>query len=91
MRSKLTLEQCLFNFILYMKHDNVMYDASMWNWSKSALFNDALFIASCINHAFSNEIKWPTHEEKVRLGTHLPKLPRCIGFIDGTLIEICKP
>jgi hypothetical protein len=57
MPSKLTPEQCLFNFILYMKHDNItMYDAFMWNWSKFALFNDALFIASCINHAFSNEI-----------------------------------
>jgi hypothetical protein len=59
-----------------------MYDAFMWNWSKFALCDDAIFIASCINHAL---------EERVTLGAHLQEIPRCIGFIDGTLIEICKP
>jgi hypothetical protein len=30
--SKLMLDQCFLNFILYMKHDNVMmYGAFMWN------------------------------------------------------------
>jgi hypothetical protein len=30
--TKLTPNQCLLKFILYMKHDNVvMYDAFMWN------------------------------------------------------------
>jgi hypothetical protein len=54
--SKLTHEQHLLNFILYMKYNNVTkYDAFMWNWFKSTLFNDALFIASCINNALSNE------------------------------------
>jgi hypothetical protein len=70
--SKLTPEQCFLNFILYMKHDNVTkYDASMWNWSKSALCDDALFIASCINNALDNEVHWPIVEEKVSLATHL--------------------
>jgi len=51
-QSKLTPEQCFLNFILYMKHDNVIkYDASMWNWFKSTLCDDALFIASFINNA----------------------------------------
>jgi hypothetical protein len=51
-----------------MKHDNVIkYDTFMWNWSKFALSDDALFIASCINNAFGNEIKWPTFEERVSL------------------------
>lgn len=32
--SKLTLEQRLLNFVLYMKHDNVIYlDSILWNWS----------------------------------------------------------
>jgi hypothetical protein len=28
---------------------------AMWNWSKSAC-DDAIFIASCINHALEDEI-----------------------------------
>jgi hypothetical protein len=75
-----------------MKHDYItMYDAFMWKWSKFALCDDALFIVSCINHVLSDEIQWFTPKERVRLGTHLRELPRCIGFIDGTLIKICKP
>jgi hypothetical protein len=35
-------------------------------------------------------MQWPT-VEKVFLGTHLWEFPSCIDFIDGTLIEICKP
>jgi hypothetical protein len=54
-----------------MKHDNVIkYDVIIWNWFKFALCNNALFITSCISNAFGNEIKWPTIEEKVSLGTH---------------------
>jgi hypothetical protein len=50
--SKLTLEPRFLNFILYMKHDNVtMYATFMWNWSNFALYDDVIFIASCINHA----------------------------------------
>jgi hypothetical protein len=90
--SKLTLEQCLFNFILYMKHNNItMYHTFMWNWSKYALCDNAHFIASCISHTFSYEIQWPTLKERVRLGMHSWKLSRCVAFIDGTLIEIHKP
>ncbi len=75
-----------------MKHDNVtMYVAFMWNWSKYALCDDAIFITSCINHAFEDEIQWPMHEDKLNLGAHLWEISRCIGFIDGILIEICKP
>jgi hypothetical protein len=63
----------------------------MWKWSKSALYDDALFIISCINHVLLDEIRWSTLEERVRLGMHLQELPKCIGFIDGTLNTICKP
>jgi hypothetical protein len=70
---------------------SLMYDAIIWNWSKFALCDDALFITSYINHALSNEIRWSTSKERVRLGIHLCELPRCIRFIDGTLVEICKP
>ncbi len=40
----------LFNCILYMKNNNViMHDTFMWNWLKSALCDDTLFITLCIN------------------------------------------
>jgi hypothetical protein len=61
-----------------MKHDNVtMHDAFMWNWSKSTLCDDALFIASCINNALTNEIRWLMLEEK-----------GCIGFATIKNIEM---
>jgi hypothetical protein len=75
-----------------MKHDNVtMYATFMWNWSKFALCDDAIFIASCINHALEDEIRWSTPEDRLSLGVHLREILGCIGFIDGTLIEIRKP
>jgi hypothetical protein len=67
-----------------------MYDAFMWKWSKFALCDDILFIASCIDHALLDEIQWSTLKERVKLRTHLQELTRCIRLIDGTLIEICK-
>jgi hypothetical protein len=89
MSSKL-MPKHLLNFVLSMKHGNViMYVSFMWNWSKFALCDDVTFIASCINHALKDEIRWPTHEKNVILGAHLQKILRCIGFINGILIEIC--
>jgi len=45
MSLKLSHKQHFLNFILYMKHDNVtMYDAFMWDWSKFALCDDAIFM-----------------------------------------------
>jgi hypothetical protein len=55
--SKLTPEQCLFNFILYIKHNNVTkYDAFLWKWRKIAINDDGIFISSCINSTIVNEI-----------------------------------
>ncbi len=90
--SKLTLELRLLNFILYMKHDNVTkYDAFLWNWSKSVINADGIFIASYINFSIANEIWWPTIEKLWVLVTQLPYFQGCIGFIDGTPIKIRKP
>jgi hypothetical protein len=53
----LTPKQHLFNFILYMKHDNVTkYDGFLWNWNKSAMNDDDIFIAFCINSTIADEI-----------------------------------
>ncbi len=65
-----------------MKHDNVTkYDAFMWNWFKSALCDDALFIASCLNNSLVNEIHWPIVEERVSLGTHLQSFSVVLGSL----------
>jgi hypothetical protein len=37
----------------------------MWNWAKYAIYNDVIFIASCINHAIGREIQWPSREELI--------------------------
>jgi hypothetical protein len=71
--SKFTPKQHLFNFILYMKHNNITkYDASLSNQSKSAINDDGIFIASCINSAIADEIRWPTIEECRVVATQLP-------------------
>lgn len=49
------------------------------------------FIASCINDALAHEICWLMPKEQVALGTQLHELPRCIGFIYNTLVEIWNP
>jgi hypothetical protein len=55
--SKLTPKQHLFNFILYMKHDNVSkYDGFQLNWSKSAMNDDGIYITFCINFTITDEI-----------------------------------
>jgi hypothetical protein len=73
---KLNLLQRLLKLILFMKHDNVTrYNSFMWNWSKSSMCHDVLFISSCINTSIVDEIYWPTTQERTTLGTHLLELP----------------
>jgi hypothetical protein len=80
--SKLGLGQRFLCFILFMKIDNIsIYDAFMWNWPKSSLCDDVIFITSCINHALADEIRWPSSFERVALGSQWHELPRCLGFI----------
>jgi hypothetical protein len=44
-----------------MKHDNIsMYEAFVWNWSKSVVCDDVIFITSYIDDKFGDEIQWPT-------------------------------
>ncbi|KAL3700924.1 hypothetical protein R1sor_018946 [Riccia sorocarpa] len=65
--------------------------SSIWNWSRSSVNDDALFVSSCINVAAADELRWPTREERRRLAATLPQFPGCIGFIDGTLCKIRRP
>jgi hypothetical protein len=77
---------------LYLKHANlVAFDAFEWNWSKSLLYDDAIYIASCLNEALSAEIRWPTLLERRELASYLREFPGCISIIDGTLVNIRCP
>jgi hypothetical protein len=53
------LEQRLLSFILFMKHDNVNNVVPSCGIGASATNDDGIFIASCINYAIANEIRWP--------------------------------
>jgi hypothetical protein len=46
-------------------------DAFEWNWSKSAISDDAIFITSCINDIIGDETQWPIAQELVMLGMNL--------------------
>jgi len=46
-----------------MKHDNATkYDAFIWNWSKSAINDNEIFIVSCINSTIANKAYKPIVE-----------------------------
>lgn len=90
--SKLSPQQRLMSFVIYMKHDNIStFDAALWNWARSSMCDDSIFIASCINQAAADEIRWPSSAERQQLSAVLPQFPGCIGFIDGTLVKIRRP
>jgi hypothetical protein len=67
---------------LHLKHDNsAMMEAFYWNWARSSISDDAIFIASCINNSIPDEIRWPTHAEREKLMRCIQEFPGCIGFI----------
>ena len=87
--SKLTPEQRLLGFVLYLKHDSTIALLDfLWNWVKSYVIDDQVFIAISINWALRDEIKWSDKLEKQALASMIPAFPGCIGFIDGTLVKI---
>jgi len=89
---KLSPEQRLLSFLLFLKHDNLcVFDGHHWNWSKSSVNDDSIFVSSCVNAAIANEIRWPTEHERRAAGTRLADFPGCIGHIDGTLVKIRRP
>ncbi len=69
----------------------IICDTFMWTQENLILCDNMLFIMSCINIAPGDEICWPKPHEKVGLGKKNCELPRCIWFINGTLVEIQTP
>jgi hypothetical protein len=89
---KLHPAQRLLNFLMFLKHDNSCnHDAFQWNWARSSICDDSIFIAKCIVETCANEIRWPSSVEREKLGRSIPQMPGCIGFIDGTLCRIRRP
>ena len=87
--SKLTPEQQLLGFVLYLKHDSTTALLGfLWNWAKFSVIDDQVFIATSINWALRDEIQWPDELERQALASMIPTFPGCIGFIDGTLVNI---
>ncbi len=87
---KLHPQQRLLDALLFLKHSNSFtHEANRWNFARSAVCDDVIFVCECINSACANEIRWPTAVEREELGKAIPEFPGCIGHIDGTVVRIC--
>lgn len=75
-----------------MKHDNVVtYESFCLNVLRSALCDDALFVASCINGSIARVISWPDEIERCCMGALNPHISGCVGIIDDVLVDIFHP
>jgi DDE superfamily endonuclease len=90
--TKLNAPERLLSFVLFCKHNTgVRYESSSWNYSRTSLPDDAVFIASVLNVALGDEIRWPSEERRQQLSQRLIEFPGCIGHVDGTLCQINRP
>ena len=91
--SKLSPEHQMLGFFLNMKYDpTTALPSFLWNWSKSSVINNHVFIARlCISWALRDEIKWPDLMKRQALVSMVPGFPRCIGITDNTLVKIRRP
>jgi hypothetical protein len=91
-KTKLTPAERLLSFVLYVKHNSgAGSNAIDWNYSRTSLNSDGVFIASAINKALADEIQWPNARRRAELAKVLPEFEGCIGFVDGTLCTIRRP
>lgn len=73
-------------------HDNTsILDEFHWNWAKSVLNDDVIFVASCMNEALVRETEWSDSYEQEEFRQQYPVFEGCIGFIDGTLVKVLFP
>jgi len=52
----------------------ITYDVFLWNWNKSAICDNAIFIAFYLNETIGDEMWWLTIEEWATHGIHIPKI-----------------
>jgi hypothetical protein len=82
--AKLSAQQRILNALMYLKHDNtVSFEAFQWDWSKSSVSDDVLFVCPVINTVLAHEIRWPDANERSALAQRIPEFQGCIGFIGG--------
>lgn len=74
-----------------MKHNNTIYFDSSFRIVQGLLFVMMQLSLSSLIEEIDNEIRWPSLCERRVLAMHIPQLPSCIGFVDGSLISICRP
>jgi hypothetical protein len=55
---KIYKQQRILNTLMYLKHVNtVYYEAFQWNWSKTSVKDDVLFVCSVMNTVLAHEIQ----------------------------------
>ncbi|PXF40335.1 hypothetical protein BWQ96_09956 [Gracilariopsis chorda] len=90
--TKLNPQERLLSVILYLRHNySVRYGSSSWNYSRSSLHEDALFICEIITVVMAREAKWLNIVRRAQLRTRISQVPGCVGFVDGTLCRIRQP
>jgi hypothetical protein len=71
--SKMSSQRRILNALMYLKHDStVHHEAFQWNWAKSSISDNALFICSVINFVLANEITWPNADTRAVLANRVP-------------------
>ncbi|PXF40370.1 hypothetical protein BWQ96_04361 [Gracilariopsis chorda] len=71
--SKLMPSERLLSCIMYLRGRNgVREEASYWNYSRTSLSDDPLFVCGIINESMASEITWPTAAERQQQRSMIP-------------------
>ncbi|PXF42843.1 hypothetical protein BWQ96_07437 [Gracilariopsis chorda] len=90
--SKLMPSERLLSCIMYLRGRNgVREEASYWNYSRTSLRDDAMFVCGIINESMASEISWPTTAERQQQRSRISLFPGCVGYVDGILCRIRRP
>jgi hypothetical protein len=90
--TKLNEAERLLSFVLYCRHNcSVRYESTHWSYSRSSLSGDISFIASIVNEALSEEIRWPSQDQRQQLSQRVSEFPGCPEHLEGTLSRINQP
>lgn len=83
---QLQLGVALYCLGTYGNAASVQHVATKFGISEGSVVNFTSRIIFALRQASELWIKWPSKEERLMLGTEmaLKKLPKCVGFVDGT-------